>query len=185
MSEHHAQAVQMAMVEFDHGADTDTRNVAQDIALTQQREIGVMSSWLSGWGRAQTTTGLPMRWMGSAAASDETGGSANHDMAGMAGMTGGSDAGVATDPRNTARMPGMATPAELQRLASLKGHDLDVLFLTLMVRHHRGGVAMAQYAALHAGDDKVRDLARATVVSQSAEIDQMQRDLTRLGAPRA
>jgi uncharacterized protein (DUF305 family) len=54
-----------------------------------------------------------------------------------------------------------------------------------MIRHHRGGVMMAQYAVLHAGQAKVRELAGSMVVVQSAEIEQMQFDLHRLGAPAA
>ncbi|WP_083866942.1 MULTISPECIES: DUF305 domain-containing protein [Frankia] len=188
MSEHHAQAVQMAMIEFDRGGDTSTRSVAQDIALTQQREIGVMSAWLSGWGRAQSAAGAPMRWMGGTGAAaggghdahGDTGSAAMADMAGMNGTVGG-----AASAGDTARMPGMATPNELRRLATIHGRDLDVLFLTLMVHHHRGGLAMAQYAAQHAGSDRTRSLAKAMVLNQSIEIDQMQEALARLGAPRA
>ncbi|EIV95531.1 DUF305 domain-containing protein [Frankia sp. QA3] len=189
MSEHHAQAVQMAMIEFDRGGDASTRSVAQDIALTQQREIGVMSAWLSGWGRAQTTGGPPMRWMGGTGKAagtghDAHGGTGSAAMGDMPGMNGTADdaAGTAGD---TARMPGMATPTELRRLATIRGRDLDVLFLTLMVHHHRGGLAMAQYAAQHADQDRTRSVARAMVLNQSIEIDQMQQDLVRLGAPRA
>jgi uncharacterized protein (DUF305 family) len=186
MSEHHAQAVQMAMIEFDRGGDTSTRSVAQDIALTQQREIGVMSAWLSGWGRTQTAAGAPMRWMGGTGAAGSGGHDAHGDtdsaaMADMAGMSG--TGGASAD--DTARMPGMATPKELRRLATIHGRDLDVLFLTLMVHHHRGGLAMAQYAAQHAGSDRTRSLARAMVLNQSIEIEQMQEALARLKAPRA
>ncbi|MCM3883650.1 DUF305 domain-containing protein [Frankia sp. R82] len=179
MSEHHAQAVQMAMIEFDRGTDPTSRSVAQDIALTQQREIGVMSAWLSGWGRAQSSTGAPMRWMGGTMTD---GGSATQD---MPGMSGSGDMSAMTGSAGGARMPGMATSAEMQRLATLRGHDLDVLFLTLMIRHHRGGLAMAQYAARHGEQDRTRSAARAMVLNQSIEIDQMQLDLVRLGAPRA
>jgi uncharacterized protein (DUF305 family) len=181
MSEHHAQAVQMAMIEFNRGADPTSRSVAQDIALTQQREIGVMSAWLSGWGRAQTTSGAPMRWMGG------TGDTSDGGMSDMPGMVGTAAATLARPgpADDTARMPGMATPAQLRRLASSNGHDLDVQFLTLMIHHHRGGLAMAQYAAEHAEQDRTRSLARAMVLNQSIEIDQMQQDLVRLGAPRA
>ncbi|WP_163547462.1 DUF305 domain-containing protein [Candidatus Frankia nodulisporulans] len=174
MSEHHSQAVQMAMIEFSRGADATSRSVAQDIALTQQREIGVMSTWLSGWGRTQSNTGAAMRWMGATS----TDGSSTHGMAGM----NGSGSGSADD---SARMPGMATPAQLRQLATLRGRDLDVLFLTLMIHHHRGGLAMAQYASRHGEQDRTRGVARAMVLNQSVEIDQMQQDLVRLGAPRA
>lgn len=39
-------------------------------------------------------------------------------------------------------MPGMATPAQLDRLYRLTGRRFDALFLQLMVRHHEGGLEM-------------------------------------------
>ena len=37
---------------------------------------------------------------------------------------------------------GMATPEQMQKLASLQGKDFDALFLQLMTRHHRGAIDM-------------------------------------------
>ncbi len=53
-------------------------------------------------------------------------------------------------------MPGMATPAQMTKLQTLHGKALDIVFLQLMIRHHQGGVAMAQYAAAHATQPYVR-----------------------------
>jgi uncharacterized protein (DUF305 family) len=184
MSEHHAQAVQMGMLEFSHGADPQTVAMGQDIALTQQREIGVMGSWLDRWRLAQSGVGAPMSWMGGATEGATAGHPATGDMAHLPGMSGGGSLGtpVGTDG---VRMPGMAGDSQLAALAAARGHAADVRFLTLMIHHHRGGVLMAQYAARHAGTDDVRTLARAMVVVQSAEIQQMEFDLNRLGAPAA
>ena len=41
-------------------------------------------------------------------------------------------------------MPGMATAAEVDRLAAATGVEADRLFLTLMIRHHRGAIAMIE-----------------------------------------
>ncbi|EFC83544.1 protein of unknown function DUF305 [Parafrankia sp. EUN1f] len=186
MSEHHSQAVQMAMVEFSHGGDAAIRSVAQDIALGQQREIGIMATWLSGWGRTETSAREPMAWMAGDSGATGDGGHSAHEGMGM-GTGAEADAG-ATDAGSadtSVRMPGMASEAELARLAAASGRDLDIQFLTLMIRHHRGGIEMAQYAWLHADSDKVRTLARVMVGNQDREITQMQADLERLGAPRA
>jgi len=80
-----------------------------------------------------------------------------------------------------ALMPGMATPAQMNRLESLHGKALDILFLQLMIHHHQGGIAMAQYAAQHAGEPYVRALAGAMYVTQSDEIVQMEQQLRQLG----
>ena len=77
-------------------------------------------------------------------------------------------------------MPGMATPAEINQLESLHGTALDIDFLQLMIRHHQGGMPMAQYAAEHA-EAYVRDLAQAMVKAQSSEIIPMEQLLRQLG----
>src|SRR5690348_4921041 len=75
------------------------------------------------------------------------------------------------------RMPGMASPAQLDTFESLRGKKLDVMFLQLMLRHHQGGVQMAQYAMKHASESYVRALASSMYSEQSAEIIQMEQDL--------
>jgi uncharacterized protein (DUF305 family) len=80
-----------------------------------------------------------------------------------------------------ALMPGMATPAQMNRLESLHGKALDVFFLQLMIRHHQGGLPMAQYAVAHARERYVRDMAQSIINAQSAEIIEMERLLRQLG----
>lgn len=67
-------------------------------------------------------------------------------------------------------MPGMASEEELERLADATGAEADELFLQLMTDHHRGGLHMARYAAEHAKDPRVRDLAARMAKTQQAEI---------------
>jgi len=78
-------------------------------------------------------------------------------------------------------MPGMATPAQLEKLLSLRGKAMDVLFLQLMIHHHQGGVVMAQYAAEHAQESYVRNTAQSMYLAQSNEIVQMEQLLRQLG----
>jgi uncharacterized protein (DUF305 family) len=78
-------------------------------------------------------------------------------------------------------MPGMATEQELTELQSLKGTAFDIRFLQLMIRHHQGGRAMAEYAAEHAQVAPVRSLARSIVDTQTAETTTMSAMLTALG----
>ena len=79
-------------------------------------------------------------------------------------------------------MPGVATPAQMSKLESLHGKALDVYFLQLVIHHHQGGLPMAQYAAAHASQQYVRDLAQSMVTAQSGEIVQMERLLRQLGS---
>jgi uncharacterized protein (DUF305 family) len=71
-------------------------------------------------------------------------------------------------------MPGMATEDELANLRSLHGPEFDVEFLRLMIRHHEGGLEMAQYATAHGETRVVRTLAKSIADSQTAETNLMQ-----------
>jgi uncharacterized protein (DUF305 family) len=79
-------------------------------------------------------------------------------------------------------MPGMATTDEINKLRKLSGKDLDVLFLQLMLRHHQGGLEMAQYGAEHASEGYVRNLAAKIVSSQQNEVTLMTRYVEQRGA---
>jgi uncharacterized protein (DUF305 family) len=79
-------------------------------------------------------------------------------------------------------MPGMATTAELTKLKSLSGKPLDIYFLQLMIRHHKGGLEMAQYGAAHASEPYVRDLAAKIVIAQQNEVVTMEQMLRERGA---
>lgn len=79
-------------------------------------------------------------------------------------------------------MPGMATDDQLAQLSSLPVDQAEILFLQLMIRHHQGGVEMAQ-AVLDRSDNKlVRDFADRVVRTQSNEIDTMNKMLIERGA---
>jgi uncharacterized protein (DUF305 family) len=80
-----------------------------------------------------------------------------------------------------ALMPGMATEQEMDQLRSLSGTAFDVQFLRLMIRHHQGGLKMAQYAQEHAQEAPVRTLARSIAETQTAEVHTMAQLLAERG----
>lgn len=161
MAHHHVQAVEMADLATDHSDDPAVRLIAFDIASTQNNQVGRMQGWLALWG-LPLSGGTPMAWMGGT-------------MPGMAGMS----MGPAGDA-DTA-MPGMASEAELAQLRSLHGRAFDVQFLRLMIRHHEGGLPMAQYGAAHASVPAVRLLAATIAATQTAETQTMKAMLTARG----
>lgn len=165
MSAHHTQAVTMANWERDHTSDPELKQLAFDIESTQQEQIGRMKGWLMLWGQPEQSPNPPMSWMA------QPGGHGGMAMGGSPDASSGS-----------ALMPGMATDAELAKLRTLSGKELDVYFLQLMLRHHQGGTAMAQYARDHASVPAVRTLAQSMLVSQGAEMDQMKQMLAARGA---
>jgi uncharacterized protein (DUF305 family) len=164
MARHHLQGVEMANLAPEHSSDPEVRQLAFDISATQTNQVGRMQGWLTLWG-LPTSGGEPMAWLGGTGMSGHSGHS-GHDMAGMADGT---------------LMPGMATEEELANLRSLSGTAFDVQFLRLMIRHHQGGLDMAQYAAAHAEVPAVRTLARSIAETQTAETTTMGRMLAARG----
>ncbi|GAB3441750.1 DUF305 domain-containing protein [Actinophytocola sediminis] len=166
MRVHHLQAVTMAGIERDRSEDGELRRLAFDIESTQLAQSSEMAGWLTVWGRPS----LPepsaghMEWM-------SQGGSHEHTDALGKTTTGAVD-----------RMPGMATSEELDRLRAATGRQLDVLFLQLMLRHHQGGLQMAEYGAAHASAGYVRNLAKKVVSSQVSEVNQLTDMLAKRGA---
>jgi uncharacterized protein (DUF305 family) len=70
-------------------------------------------------------------------------------------------------------MPGMMSPEDMRRLAGLSGRAFDRAFLTMMIRHHEGAVAMARDELRTGVYEPARRMATAIVSSQSAEIREM------------
>lgn len=154
MITHHDQAIEMAGVTRDNSTNPQVRLLAFDIETGQLAQVGQMQGWLQVWGKNPNNPGDPMSWMPASAHMD-------HGSGGL--------------------MPGMATQEEMDRLRKARGNDLDVLFLQLMIRHHQGGIPMAEYAVEHAAQPVVRDLADKMVKAQSAEVISMEKLLRQLG----
>jgi uncharacterized protein (DUF305 family) len=142
MSTHHAQAVEMSMIAHATSTSADIISLSADIALTQHGQIGYMQAWLRDWSLSPTGSRPAMSWMPDAEGSVVNG-----------------------------LMPGMATPAQMTELRNATGTALEIQYLTLMRRHHLGGIHMAQ-AILDQSDNKdVTWLAGTMVTSQQGEIN--------------
>jgi uncharacterized protein (DUF305 family) len=154
MSVHHAQAVEMGMYAFQKSQDSEIQILGYDIATTQQYQIGEMNAWLLDWGLSTTPPKGRMSWM--------TEGTKGLQADGL--------------------MPGMATSDELTKLKSLSGKDFDVLFCQLMLRHHLGGVHMADEALTLVKQQNVKTLAGQIQQGQELEITTLTAKLKTLGA---
>ncbi|WP_338695901.1 DUF305 domain-containing protein [Streptomyces sp. Q6] len=155
MAVHHQQAVEMAYLVRDRTKDEEVRRLAYDIAQTQANQRGMLLGWLDLWELPKVSAKPPMAWMGMA------------------------DAPVGEDG---ALMPGMATDTQLERLRSASGQRAEVMFLRLMIAHHKGGVHMAEGCVRRCEVGAERRLARGMVASQRSEIDLMTGMLTERGA---
>ncbi|MEU9999725.1 DUF305 domain-containing protein [Streptomyces sp. NPDC050848] len=158
MSVHHQQAVEMSFIVRDRTEDANVRRLAYDIANTQANQRGMMLGWLDMWGLPKIESGTePMAWMG---------------------MGGHGDTG----PADGALMPGMATDTELDRLRKASGKEAEVLYLQLMIDHHKGGVHMAQGCVDKCSVEVEKNLAQGMVEAQESEIGLMTQLLKERGA---
>lgn len=148
MSVHHAQAVELAFIVRDRTQDPEVRTMAYDIINTQRAQIGMFSGWLQQWELPQTSVRPPMEWT-------------DHGHGGVM-MQSYDD------------MPGMASDADLQMLRDASGVGAEILFLELMVEHHKGGVEMAEAVLPLTDRTEVTYLADTIVAGQQAEIATME-----------
>jgi uncharacterized protein (DUF305 family) len=145
---HHAQALVMTALVPSHGRDPAVRLLAERVTVSQRDEMGLMRRWLA-------DRGAPVP--------DPDDEHAGHDMG--AGHDGAMP-----------RMPGMLTPAELARLGQATGPAFDRLFLSSMIRHHEGALAMvaAFFGTRGAGQDaEIFRFASDVDADQRAEIRRM------------
>lgn len=155
MIAHHAQALEMAALAATHGASPAVQTLAARIVNSQRDEIASMQQWLRDRGQPVPSV----------------------TPAGGVNMPGGAHA------THHAAMPGMLTPAQMQQLDAARGAEFDQLFLTLMIQHHRGAVAMVQQLfGTHGAvqDEAVFKIASEVNVDQTTEIDRMRRMLADL-----
>lgn len=146
MAVHHQQAVEMSFLVRDRTDDEAVRRLAYDIINTQANQRGMLLGLLDAWDLPKVSGRPPMAWMG-------------HEREHGSG--------------DGARMPGMATDAQLEELRNSDGRGAEVLYLQLMTEHHRAGVDMARAAVERAENDQVVRLAQGMTRSQRSEIELM------------
>jgi len=71
-------------------------------------------------------------------------------------------------------MDGLASQSELDSLAAATGDAASKIFVTLMINHHKGGIAMANYAIEHGSNTDVINMAKSMIKGQQAEVGEMQ-----------
>ncbi len=70
-------------------------------------------------------------------------------------------------------MGGMMSDAEMKQLDQARGAEFDRQFLSLMIKHHEGAVAMAQTELGSGQFPAAKQLAKQIIDAQQAEIDTM------------
>lgn len=67
----------------------------------------------------------------------------------------------------------MSMEGMMEGLAGKTGDEFDQAFLSEMIVHHEGAVAMAEAALVDAKHQEVKDMAKAIIAAQTTEISQM------------
>jgi uncharacterized protein (DUF305 family) len=145
MIPHHQQAIEMSdIVLARRGVDPRVTDLATAIKAAQGPEIKQMQGWLGQWGSP------PMPPMESGE------GHGGHDMGGASG-----DA------------MGMMSDEQMAALKNADGVEASRLFLTGMIGHHEGAIAMAQNEIEDGKFAPAVDMARTIAKTQQEEIDTM------------
>ncbi|MYR06960.1 DUF305 domain-containing protein [Gordonia sp. SID5947] len=149
MSAHHDQAILMSQ-SLSPDVAPEIRGLADRIVVAQTAETSTMRGWLT-WFGLPVTSDHPMSWMDRPQGHHHTAPSGDGPP-----------------------MPGMASVDELGRLSAARGRAAEILFLQLMIRHHRGGVEMA--TAAHndpRSSSATRQLALTMISDEGDEIGRM------------
>jgi uncharacterized protein (DUF305 family) len=173
MIHHHAQAVTISRWAVNHAASPAVQRLTARIINAQSDEIVIMQTWLKD--RQQ-----PVPAVDSLGNVTMPPGTAGHDMHAHMGHDMGPEKGGA----GQMTMPGMLTAAQLRELDGVRGPEFDRLFLTYMIQHHRGAVAMVKtlFASNGAGQDEtIFKFANDVEVDQGTEIKRMMTMMLEMG----
>jgi uncharacterized protein (DUF305 family) len=143
METHHNGAINLGFDYLDRSHDPVVKHFAQEIISSQSQELAAMNSYLNQAGGANAIAG---------------------DDVAMEWMG---------HPVAPSAMPGMPTKEERAELDASSGLTADDVFTRVMIRHHAGGLAMADYAAAHGEHAGVRRFAATMAKVQRTEIHEM------------
>jgi uncharacterized protein (DUF305 family) len=160
---HHAQAIQMSMMMRD-AASPEIQALAQSIIMKQTREMGVMEGWLTAWNEPVMLAGPPMAWV-------EDAKNVRHLDDQLYQAQCKADGGA---------MAGVATPEQLEQLKNATGTEKEILFLELMLAHHRAAIPMAWFANRNGESSLVKALASSMIREQGMEIGWIQLKLQQI-----
>ena len=152
MIPHHEQAVDMAQMAKLHASTPEVKNLADKIESAQGPEIATMKGWLKDWGKDESPGDDSMGGMDHG--SDDSGGSGMEDM------------------------PGMMSGDDMAALDKATGAEFDQMFLTTMIEHHTGAIAMAKKEQSKGKNADAKALAKQIEAAQTTEIADMKELLT-------
>lgn len=163
MIPHHRQAVEMAGLAGTRASSTKVKELSERIEKAQAPEIRTMTGWLKAWDEK-----VPAEDDGMAGMDHGDGGGHEDQHGGGHEGHGGSGSGS-----GASQMPGMMSAEQMDGLKKSKGPDFDRSFLTMMIDHHEGAVAMATAEKKDGAYGPAKRLADAVIAAQGKEISEM------------
>jgi uncharacterized protein (DUF305 family) len=88
---------------------------------------------------------------------------------------------AATQLEDTASASEMTMSAMSEQLADLTEDEFDAGFITSMIEHHQGAIAMAKLAESRAKHEEIKELSQDIINAQRGEIAQMRQWQQRWG----
>lgn len=154
MVPHHRQAIEMSDIILQKkSADPRVVSLATRIKSEQETEISTMQNWLRQWG------------IGSSTPSTATTGKREMNMPNMPDMS---------------NAHGLMSRHDMDALRNAHGLDASKRYLTGMIAHHRGALAMAKPETTGGSFPAEVELAKSILTGQQREIDEMQNLLEEL-----
>nr|WP_026533615.1 DUF305 domain-containing protein [Arthrobacter sp. H14] len=150
MIPHHSQAIEMSgMLLSKEGIDPRVVELAEQIKAAQGPEIEQLEGMLQTWGEPTSTM------------------AEGHSMESM-------DEGDSMESMESmGEMDGMMSAGQMEKLAKAEGEEAARLFLTQMMDHHMGAVAMAEKQVKNGQNEEAIALAKDIIAAQEAEMKEM------------
>ncbi|MCJ0950202.1 DUF305 domain-containing protein (plasmid) [Rhodococcus erythropolis] len=162
MIPHHSQAVEMSdMLLSKEGIDPRVTALAEQIKAAQGPEIEQLQAWLTSWGQSSSSSGMNMP-------------TTSHSMEGMTPSTSMNMPMPSESMGTMPGMEGMMSADDMTALQNAQGTDAAKLFLTQMIDHHRGAVAMAQTEVDSGQYPEAISMAQTIISTQNEEITTME-----------
>ena len=162
MIPHHSQAVEMSdMLLSKDGIDPRVTALAEQIKAAQGPEIEQLQAWLTSWGQSSSSSGMNMP-------------TTSHNMEGMTPSTSMNMPMPSESMGTMPGMEGMMSADDMTALQNAQGTDAAKLFLTQMIDHHRGAVAMAQTEVDSGQYPEAISMAQTIISAQNQEITTME-----------
>ena len=157
MIPHHESAIAMANMALTRAQHPEIKQLAENIKISQSREIEQMRTWYKKWYRTDVPNiDTDTRSGGGRYGGGYGDGGMMHSRSGYYGYGG--------------MMSGMRT--DLTALSNAK--NFDQVFIEEMIPHHQMAVMMSQHLLFNAVHPEMKQLAQAIIQAQTKEINEMQ-----------